>query len=175
MGGAFEGYESYVLTSTSTIFQVYRYLFVYDHPVALIENFIRCPGLCGYIVDTQIIKLPVQVLLTCRQIHDEGRFVMYHDNSWAVQGPAYTPAQETNILMNNEHLFDKMTRHQSTYHIRFLDFSIHLAPIIVRYLSLGEIFSHRGSSDFSWAPPTDFDPDEIILEPVISVRIEEVE
>ena len=123
---------------------MYRHLFTSAYPVALHKSRVECQSVgCGYVTKTHRTRLPVQALLTCRQIHDEGQLVIHQDNSWALQTAACLVDPHSAILLHNEHLFDWSKRHQSTIHIRSLDFSIHLAPFVVRKLCDEEIQSYE--------------------------------
>lgn len=141
--GACERNNECVLISISSSLQVYQYLFTDSHPIIRTRCLVTCPTKCSHAGQMENTKFPVQVLLTCRQIHEEGRLVMYHDNIWAVHGPAFTAHRLTNILMFNQHLFNMSRRHQSANNIRFLHFSIQLAPYLVRLLSSQEALSLR--------------------------------
>lgn len=130
------------------ILQVYRYLFTNSQPVARTRDPFICRTGCGFVRDTEITRFPVQVLLTCRQIYKEGRLVLYHDNIWEIHTPAVAPTASISILMFNRHLFDS-ERHQPTCYIRFLDFTVHLASSVKRWLTRPEILSLR---DAQWLP-----------------------
>lgn len=108
-----------------------------------LRNAFDCSSGCSLFQEKECSRFPMQVLLTCRQIHDEAQLVIYHDNTWGVELPAITPHQLTNIMMFNAHLLDLSRRHLSARNIRFLDFPMHLAPSVKRFLTPEEVSGLR--------------------------------
>ena len=135
--GACHRYDDSVL-----ILQVYRCLFTHSQPVARTRDPFTCHTRCDLVRDREITRFPVQVLLTCRQIHEEGLLVIYHDNIWEIQRPAFASSRPISVVMFNRHLFTSR-RHQSTCHIRFLDFTVHIATFVERCLTRPEFLNLR--------------------------------